>query len=135
MKPITDYTDRFAIGLSSLCVLHCLASPLLVLLLPILTAIQFDDEVFHSWLLAAVLPTSLLSLILGCRKHQNHKVLMLGITGLAILFLALFLEDYEVGELLEKAATVLGALVVASSHYLNYSLCRRDRDCNCHPSG
>lgn len=136
MKTVTTHTDRLAIGLSSLCVIHCLAAPFLVVLLPGLNVIHFNDEAFHLWLLIAVIPISFLSLSLGCSQHRNRKVMTLGFVGLAILFSALFVENFVAegfanGENLEKILTVLGACIVAASHYLNFSLCQQLRVCDC----
>ncbi len=125
MNPITSYTNNLAIGLSALCVIHCLATPLLLVLLPSLAALQLDNEAFHSWLLAGVIPTSLFSFFVGCKQHQFYRVIIIGICGLLFLISALLVEGFENGEMLEKILTVAGASIVALGHYLNFRLCRQ----------
>jgi len=131
MNPISSYTNNVAIGLSALCLLHCLASPLLLVLLPGLSALQLENEAFHTWLLVGVIPTSVFSLFMGCRQHHRYRVVSLGICGLLFLILAVLVGDGENGKILEKILTLIGASIVGLSHYLNFRLCRRLEECNC----
>jgi hypothetical protein len=121
---LTGLLDRFSIGLSALCLLHCLAIPLLVSITPVIATFAFADESFHLALIALVVPTSALALGLGCRKHRGLRVLALGLAGLLLLSTAAFSEALGLGEVGETALTVLGALVVASAHLINYRACR-----------
>jgi len=132
MNNLSSYTNNLAIGLSGLCVLHCLASPLLIVLLPSLTVLQLDNEAFHTWLLIGVIPTSLFSLFMGCKQHQLYRILLIGFCGLLFLISAVFVEDFEHGELMEKVLTVIGACIVAFAHYLNFRQCRKHNNkCEC----
>ena len=62
--------DRFSIGFSTLCLLHCLAVPVLVSVLPVFATFAFADERFHLALVVLVVPTSIVALGLGCRLHR-----------------------------------------------------------------
>ena len=53
-------TDKAAIGLSLLCVVHCLVTPIAIVMFPALGATFLEDESFHYALLFVVLPISLL---------------------------------------------------------------------------
>jgi len=134
MNLLTSYTNNLAIGLSAFCVIHCLASPLLIILLPSLAVLQLDNEAFHIWLLMGVIPSSAFSLLMGCKQHQFYRVLVIGILGLLVLVSAVLVEDFRHGELLEKVLTVIGACIVALGHYLNFRLCRDQSSCECHAS-
>ncbi|MTI12948.1 MerC domain-containing protein, partial [Sansalvadorimonas verongulae] len=70
MKTLQIVTDRLAISLSFLCLMHCLALPLLLVTLPSLTVLNLENELFHVGMVAFVIPTSLYALTLGCKKHQ-----------------------------------------------------------------
>ncbi|MGB5623656.1 MAG: MerC domain-containing protein, partial [Gammaproteobacteria bacterium] len=80
--------DAVAMGISALCVVHCLATPVLVVLFPIFGGTLFADHEFHALLLLLVLPTSTLALYLGYRRHHAARALLLGVLGMAILTLA-----------------------------------------------
>ncbi len=131
MNIFQTYADKTAISLSLLCAIHCIAFPLAVIALPAVAALNLDGEAFHLWMLVAVIPISLLALTLGCSKHKNHKVLTLGLIGLALLVFAGVLGHDVAGEVGEKSLTLVGACVVASGHFLNHRLCRQS-ECECH---
>jgi len=131
MNIISSYTNKLAIGLSAFCAIHCLASPLLIVLLPSLAALQLDNEAFHGWLLIGVIPTSLFSLFMGCKQHQRYRVMLIGVGGLLVLVSAVFVEDFAYGEVLEKVLTVIGACIVALAHFLNFRFCNRVKSCEC----
>jgi len=64
MKTAQAITDKLAIGLSLACSFHCLALPVLLALLPSMTALRLDNEAFHFWMAAAVIPSSIFALTL-----------------------------------------------------------------------
>ena len=125
---IIGFLDRFSIGLSTLCLLHCLAIPLIVSVTPVVATFAFADESFHIALVALVAPTSLLALTLGCRKHRSWRIPALGLMGVALLLTAAAGDVFLFGETAETVLTVIGALFVASAHLLNYRACRA---CEC----
>lgn len=131
MTRFLSLTNNLAIGFSAFCVVHCLAAPLLLILLPSLTALSLDNEAFHNWLLIGVIPTSLFSLIMGCKQHRFYRVLLIGGGGLLFLISAILVEGFLYGEILEKVLTVTGACIVAFGHFLNFRLCKRHRRCDC----
>lgn len=131
MNYIQAIADKTAISLSIICTIHCLAMPFLAAMLPAIAALNLEDEAFHLWMLIAVIPTGLFALTLGCRKHRNYRVLILGITGLSVLIASAWLGHDLLGETGEKITTVLGACLVAAGHILNYRLCQRNQ-CECH---
>ena len=131
MNNIESYTNNLAIGLSSFCVMHCLATPLLIVLLPSFMATQLESEAVHAWLLIGVIPTSLFSLFMGCRKHKSYRVAATVVVGLLFLMSAVLTEGLANGEILEKGLTVIGACIVGLGHYLNFRLCRKADQCGC----
>lgn len=130
MSNIQTYTDKLAIGLSVLCTVHCLVFPLLLLLVPSLTALSIaDDDLFHQWMIAAVLPSSLIALSMGCKKHGNYTFLGLGFFGVLLLSLAAFWGHDLVGETGEKGLTLFSSLLIATAHFNNHRLCQ-DKKCD-----
>ncbi len=90
--------DKFAIGLSVVCAIHCVVIPILLVLLPSAAALGLSNEQFHFWMLVAVLPSSLLALFLGCKKHKCYRLIMLASVGLVLLVAAVFLSENVIGE-------------------------------------
>lgn len=133
MKTTQAITDKLAIGLSLMCAIHCLGLTTLLALLPSIAALQLDNEAFHFWMVAAVLPSSVYSLTLGCKQHKRYRLFIWGSIGLTLLVLALVLGEERIGEAGEKILTVLGASFVAVGHWFNFRLCQeqKNRDCVC----
>ena len=124
-------TDKFAIGLSLICAIHCLALPLLLIILPSMMALQLDNEIFHTLIIITVLPVSIFALTLGYKQHKRNRLLTLGFTGLLLLVMAVILGEEITGEFGEKLLTVLGAILVAAGHLWNFRLCQQLPDCAC----
>jgi len=117
--------DKFAILLSGLCLVHCLLTPVIITLLPIIsTSVLTEDVLFHQLLLWVVLPISFFALFMGCRKHKQFAIAGAGIVGVSILVVVAFFGHEWFGHTGEKVATSIGGLILAFSHYLNYRTCQ-----------
>jgi uncharacterized membrane protein YfcA len=116
--------DKLSISFSVVCAIHCLALPILLVFGPTLTSIFFTYEHFHLALLFLILPASIFALFIGCKQHRNNAVAITGAIGLLIISLTAILSGYYHHELLEKVMTLVGATLIAISHYFNQKLCR-----------
>lgn len=123
-----DTLDKSAMGLSFLCLAHCMILPVVTVLLPTMLALTLEDEIFHRILLIGIVPLSGLALFMGCQKHRYWSVFAWGVTGLSILIFAAFFGHEVFGEQGEKAATAVGSLLIVVCHYKNYRQCGR-HDC------
>lgn len=118
---VQSFGDKAAIGLSMLCLVHCLILPFLLLVLPPLAGLLvLSDEAFHEWLLIAVIPISVLALGFGYVRHKSGLVVGLGFVGCTLLVLATILGEQR-GETL---FTVLGSMLITYAHLRNYALRR-----------
>lgn len=124
MQRLPAVMDRLAISLSFLCVAHCLLLPFAVVVLPILGASFLEGEAFHYWLLFLVIPISVYSLWLGCRKHGRFEIFTIGTFGLFLLCLIVLLGVDALGETLERLSTVAGACIIALAHLRNMRACK-----------
>ena len=129
MQASTANVDKAAIGLSLICVIHCLLTPVAIAVIPALGATFLEDESFHYAVLFLVLPTSLFALGLGCRKHRGIEILITGLIGLSMLLLVPILGEDVTGETGEKILTIAGATIIAFAHVRNFRLCRQ-HDCH-----
>ena len=130
MSSIQALTDHTSIGLSLVCAIHCLFVPVLLVALPSLASLPLESEMFHVWMVVAVLPISIFALTLGCKKHKRYKIIFLGALGLISLISALLLESL-VGEIGEKLLTLLGAGLIAWGHFTNFKLCQQHDNPDC----
>ncbi len=126
---LTRIVDRLAIGLSGLCLVHCLALPLATAALPALATALPGHRWVHVAILATALPLAFLALHRGWRRHRDTRPAVLGATGLLLLMVGIFAGENWT----ETAVTVLGGLVLASAHVANWRLVSRQHgDCD-HP--
>ena len=133
-----NITDKFSICLSMCCILHCLALPVLIVLLPSISSLWINDEIVHVYLVLLAIPISLFAMVKSLKVHNNYKCISLAVIGLLLLIVAIFMHDigsffgeqghgeehghnehHGIGGLLEKIFTVLGALVLVGAHILN----------------
>ena len=105
--------DASAISLSGLCLIHCLALPLVAALSPAFAALAGAEWV-HTVLVGIAAPLSALALQ---RRGQRFPVIAAALLGLALLALGAF--GWPRPEL-ETPLTVAGGLVLAAAHLANW---------------
>lgn len=120
--------DGLAVILSGTCMVHCLALPVLVTLFPIVQGSLLEEQYFHLIMLGLILPTSLIALTVGCRKHKDPVTMALGAAGLVTLTVTALIGHEIFGVLGERIVTTIGGLILASAHIQNYRCCRKE-DC------
>ncbi|GGE75954.1 MerC domain-containing protein [Sphingomonas prati] len=108
--------DTVAAMLSSLCLLHCIAIPVAIALLPAFALAIPDLPWLHAALLVVAVPASGLALWRGWRVHHDRVPATVGALGLAIMATALLAVPHS---LTEVSLTVGGGLLVATGHLLN----------------
>ena len=116
--------DKASISLSVVCAIHFLLLPLALVLIPSMAVLPIADERFHQLLVVLVLPTSLFALTIGCRRHRQWRVMVCGALGLTVLLLTVLAGHEMLGEFGEKSLTLLGAILVAISHIINFRQCK-----------
>ena len=109
---------------SMVCMLHCLVGPIMLTLGSVLPAVLADDHAFHQLMLLLVVPTAMLAFSLGCWRHRDRRLLMLGMTGLLGLTLSATLLHDLLGGAGEKLMTLVSASLLILAHIRNLLLCR-----------
>lgn len=107
--------DRLGVGVSLLCLVHCLALP--VIASGVWLVIPHEDV--HLWLFFVLVPLVLLSAIPGYRHHRRKSVLWLFGLGTAMVAGALSLHAV-VGPAGEVVGTVAGSLLLIAGHALSW---------------
>jgi|TARA_B100001540_G_scaffold316109_1_gene345089 putative Mn2+ efflux pump MntP len=132
MRLTQEYSDKTAISLSALCLVHCLLVPSFLVFLSGYVSLSYNNELIHYAILFIAIPVSIYALITGVRNHNSFSFLYLGLIGIISLILAVTLGAQIWGEVGEKVLTTVGALLVAISHFKNYRLCREVECDDCH---
>lgn len=113
----SSWLDGVGVGISGLCILHCLLLPLIIALAPVWSSWLALPEDLHVWLLAMALPFSGIVLWRASKRYTRTKAsLGLGVAGLALMSAGIFIER----EIAEVAVTTAGAILVAIAHLRNW---------------
>ena len=84
-----QYSDKLSICLSLCCILHCIALPILIILMPGLASFWINDESIHVVLVLFAIPISLFAMTKSLREHNDYKCIGFAILGLFLLTLAI----------------------------------------------
>ena len=121
---VTGKLDKAAVVLSGLCLVHCLALPLVVALFPVFGFTVVEHGTFHQLILIVVIPTTVLALGAGYRRHRRNVVPVFGALGVMALILAAFGAHALGADILERGVTVVGGLLIATAHIQNFRYTR-----------
>ncbi|MDE0040357.1 MAG: MerC domain-containing protein [Gammaproteobacteria bacterium] len=104
--------DLAAVGLSTLCVLHCVALPVLVALMPVVGQAA-QNELVHRVLVVLAVPVSLRVIWKTRPVNDNRLFVGAALLGLALLLLGAFVEAVS---RFEEPVTIAGGVVLGSAH-------------------
>lgn len=110
-----DWLDRAAIGLSGLCVMHCLTTAVLVALMSAAGGMLLSP-VFHEAGLVIAIGLGAVALGRGIVTHGYMMPAAMGALGLGVMAGALTLHDHGGAEALW---TIVGVGLLAFGHDLN----------------
>ena len=122
--------DTAGIGVSMLCIAHCVATPLFAVLLP---ALELFERGTHTAFALTILCLGLLAFVSGYRRHHRWDVLLLGATGFGMLAAGVVVPEGVMSEATEQGLTILGGTTLISAHLRNAYFCRLCRVCGSKP--
>ena len=125
--------DNLGITISSVCAIHCLLLPAIFLIAPYSFIASHE---FHETLIYFILPCALIAFVLGCRKHGDMRVAIMGTIGIVLLASSVILHetlhsDQHSDSLISVLITVMGSVMLIFSHIRNRKLCAQ-HDYECH---
>ena len=125
--------DNLGITISSVCAIHCVLLPAISIIAPYSFLASHE---FHEALIYFILPCAAIAFILGCRKHGDIKVAIMGTLGVmllasSLLFHDIFHTEEHSEELITVLITIAGSVMLILSHLRNRKLCLQE-DYACH---
>ncbi len=115
------HLNLYAGGLSALCLVHCLAVPILVTLLPVLGQ-AIDNPLLHQSLVLLAAPATLWLVAKSLSTSGNGPFVLMALAGLGLLLLAAFVEALAARE---ELITVAGATLLGFAHFRRWAQHRR----------
>jgi len=119
----SDWLDSAAVGLSGLCLLHCLALPFFAGALPLL--MPFTESHLHAQMLYFAVPLSVVAIGIGYVRHRDPRVVLAAFAGLGLLVVGATVAHGSLGVIADRLFTVSGSVVLAAAHLWNGLLSRR----------
>jgi len=92
-----QFSDKLSICLSLCCILHCIALPVIILMIPSFASLWINNEKVHVILVLFAVPISLFAMAKSLRVHHNYKCISLAVVGLSLLVGAIFMHDINFG--------------------------------------
>ena len=92
-----QFSDKLSICLSLCCILHCIALPVIILMIPSFASLWINNEKVHVVLVLFAVPISLFAMAKSLRVHHNYKCISLAVIGLSLLVGAIFMHDINFG--------------------------------------
>ena len=124
-------SDKIAMTLSIICVIHCFFVPSFLILGAGYLSFAIDNEFVHKAIVLLAVPISIFALSIGYKNHKTSSFIPMAIFGLILLVLAVVLGESVFGEAGEKILTLFGSASLAYAHFRNYKTCK-ELDCSCH---
>ncbi len=125
--------DNLGITISSACAIHCVLLPAILIIAPYSF---FASHEFHETLVYFIIPFAAIAFFMGCRKHGDIKVLLMGSAGIILLISSLlihevFHSEQHSEEFLTVLITIAGSMMLIISHLRNRKLCQQE-NFGCH---
>ena len=114
--------DKIGRVVSFGCMIHCILTPIVLPLLPMMGFLVGYDSHFHLILSGVITLIAGLALIPGYFKHRVSKPLAIGIAGIITIIGCGFIEHIEPTNPYVLPTTIYGSALIILSHYLNHKL-------------
>ena len=120
--------DNLGITISSVSAIHCVFLPAIFIIAPYSFLASHE---FHEALIYFILPCAAIAFVLGCRKHGDLKVAVMGTLGVillasSLLFHEIFHAEEHSEELITVLITIAGSIMLILSHLRNRKLCLKE---------
>ncbi|REL33481.1 MerC domain-containing protein [Rhodohalobacter sp. SW132] len=118
--------DRFGIGVSGICAIHCLLLPVFIALMPVATVSSVISEWLHPLFVILIAPTVYFA---SKRSHFDRKVTGLLVSGFILIVAGWLIGHYWLGFWSETGLTLGGSILLILGHWKNY---RHHQKCTNH---
>jgi len=125
-KAVRSLFSRSSVVLSSVCVVHCLATPFIILALPSISV--FFSDTLELILILSVVPLSLAAFVPTWWKHKNMKLAIQFGIGLVLVMVSQFLFHQHLHTSTDVSLHVPGMMSMAvGAGILAWSIYKNNR--------
>ncbi len=116
-KFFKKFWDKMGICASTVCLIHCLATPFILILYPASDLFFIESEIVHQVLGLIVISSALFAVYPHCHRHGHKDILALAFSGAFFIILGIFSHDLP--EYMSHGFTILGSIFLISAHVKN----------------
>ncbi len=118
---VVGFMDIAGVLASTLCTIHCVLMPIIMVLLPVIAKPLMQHDFVHVGLAGFVLTFCLMAYVPGYLKHHDKRLIWIGISGVSCVFFATFVAR-QWGEIVEASIITAGNTILIFGHLLNRKL-------------
>jgi hypothetical protein len=130
----TRVWDKIGICASGLCLVHCLATPILLLLFPATKITLLDSHLFHEIFAVIVVSSIMLAVYPHCKKHGHTDIIGIALIGVVLVIISIFSHDLPV--FVSHGMTIVGSIFLITAHIKNMKVrhgkCASEKSCSSH---
>jgi hypothetical protein len=126
-KTLNEKVDKIGVGLSALCLVHCLALPVIMATLPFVSFLSFMKQPFFEALIVIfAIFNAILAVTVGFKKHKKLIIPTFFLSGSILLGLFFFAHDFIHNN---EYVITIGAALIGLGHIFNNSYCKSCKKC------
>lgn len=122
------HADFAGAAASSVCLIHCLLTPVLISFFPELIPYLPGEAGFHRALAIGIVLLGGAAFIPGYRVHRRNSLLALIGAGISLILIVAWCGE-ALSQAFELVLSVSGSLMLVGAHLLNRSFCRQCHSC------
>ncbi len=115
--------DRLGVWTSSLCVVHCLLTPIVLSISAVSAHFLPSEEWTHRALALVIAALGAIALVNGYRRHRRRRVMGLMAVGLALIFAGAYWGNALPSHRAEVLITFAGSGFMIAAHRINHTFC------------
>ena len=116
------YLDNLGVTISTICLIHCILLPILILFFPIISLYYIMNEAYEWIFLSLSIVIGFYSLCLGHKQHKSLSSLKILVFGFLFMFISKIFDDSN-NDLYHTLFVLAGGILIIISHILNKKLC------------
>lgn len=128
MAHLRRHADHTGTAASTLCLVHCLLTPMLVSIFPGVLSVLPGDSLVHRILACVVVSAGTIAFIPGYRIHRQPLVLMMVAMGTPLILTVAWCERL-LPQRIALLLSISGSLILITAHLLNRSFCITCNSC------
>ena len=129
MSRLHSHADIAGATASTVCLIHCLLTPIAISFFPAIVPYLPGDASFHRLLAVGIVLLGLAGFIPGFLLHRRKSLFLLIAIGMSLI-LTVACAGSTLREGGELTLSISGSLLLVTAHLLNRSFCRQCRACS-----